>query len=169
MGDSGMSYLIVPPTLYLLAIPRAVLCDTWELLRGPGGEGLEATVLWPGRVLDDTRGEVLSAYRPEQIAYRSALGLSVAIPPEALTDLVTSLPLGIHFLARVHTHPGVAYHSEVDDGNLIIGHVGAISIVVPDFAVGPPSLDDCSINRLAGDGSWRELSEEETSRCLQVI
>jgi proteasome lid subunit RPN8/RPN11 len=163
-----MSSLTVPPTLRHLNVPRHVLEETWALLREPGEQGLEGTVLWPGRVLDATTGEVLAAYRPTQVAYRSEHGVAVEIPQEALTDLIAALPDGVHLLARVHTHPGKAYHSRVDDGNMVIGHIGAVSVVVPDFAAGPPSLDGCSVNRLGADGRWVELDPVHARDCLRL-
>jgi len=163
-----VSSLIVPPTLRRFHVPREVVEDTWALLREPGEEGLEGVVMWPGRVLDAMTAEILMAYRPTQVAYRSEHGVAVEIPQEALTALVAGLPDGVHLLARVHTHPGNAYHSTVDDGNMVIGHVGAVSVVVPDFAAGPPLLESCSVNRLGADGRWVELDRAQARDCLSV-
>lgn len=158
----------MPPTLRQLQVPRDVLEQTWTLLQEPGEQGLEGVVLWPGRVLDATTGQILAAYRPTQVAYRSELGVAVEIPQEALTELIAALPDGVHLLARVHTHPGVAYHSSVDDSNMVIGHVGAISVVVPHFAVGPATLESCSVNRLGADGRWVELDRDQARECLRI-
>ncbi|MCW2984443.1 MAG: hypothetical protein JWR63_2013 [Conexibacter sp.] len=163
-----MSFLIVPPTLSNFSVPKQVLEDTWALLREPGEERLEAIVLWLGGVLDSRRAEILAAYRPEQVAYRSELGLAVEIPQAALTALVAALPEGVHPLVRVHSHPTHAYHSPVDDRNMVIGHVGALSVVVPDFAAGLASLEGCSVNRLDADGRWTELGPAQTEACLVV-
>lgn len=82
---------------------------------------------------------------------------------------MSALGPGQFVLARVHTHPTAAYHSHVDDQNLIIGHVGAISVVVPDFAAAPAvDLTDCSVNELQPDGTWRELRPHETRRRFPV-
>ena len=40
----------------------------------------------------------------------------------------------LKIVAQVHSHPGEAFHSEVDDEWAIVRHVGALSLVVPGFA-----------------------------------
>jgi hypothetical protein len=150
------------PTLATVyEVSQAVLDETWELLRRRGEEGLEAVVLWLGHVDAADRASVLGALVPPQIAYRSEHGLAVEIPQDVLTELIAALPSGARSLVRVHSHPTDAYHSELDDHNMVIGHEGAVSIVVPFFATGPVELHTCSINQLHGDGHWRELSSGE--------
>lgn len=154
----------VPPTLSVYAIPSRVLEDTRELLREPGLQGFEAVVLWVGTVDNETSASVRAAVRPGQTAYRSDEGCAVEVPPDALSSLISALPEGMFVLARVHTHPGEAYHSPVDDRNMLIAHEGAISIVVPDFAGAPFDLRACSVNELRSASGWRELDLEEIER-----
>lgn len=158
----------VPPTIERYELSHHVLDDTWEMLAEPGRDRVEAVVLWLGCVPEDTRGEVLAAIRPEQVAYRSPDGLAVEVPQEVLTQLVATLPEGIHVLVRVHSHPTDAYHSTTDDRNMIIGHVGAVSIVVPRFATGTVDLRTCSVNILGRDGRWRELTQDEIDATFDV-
>lgn len=152
----------VPTLATVYGVPHAVLDETWELLRRRGEEGLEAVVLWLGGISDAGRAEILGPLFPPQIAYRSERGLAVEIPQDVLTELIAALPSGVRILARVHSHPTDAYHSELDDRNMLIGHEGAVSIVIPFFATGPVDLRTCSINQLHGDGRWRELARSET-------
>jgi hypothetical protein len=51
---------------------------------------------------------------------------------------------------------------------MIIGHPGAISIVVPDFAAEAIELVRCSVNELQRDGSWRELGADEVRERFEV-
>ena len=37
-------------------------------------------------------------------------------------------------VAQVHSHPGKAFHSEADDQWAIVRNVGALSLVLPQFA-----------------------------------
>jgi hypothetical protein len=159
----------IPPTLRAYVLTDETLRWTWSFLAERGEEGLEATVLWLGRVLDQTTAEVVAPYAPEQIAYRSADGVAVEVTSEGLSELISQLPDGFFVLCRVHSHPSDAYHSELDDQNLIIGHPGAISIVVPQFARGEPDLFNCSINELGPDGEWRELGATEVRERFQVL
>jgi hypothetical protein len=59
---------------------------------------------------------------------------------------------------QVHTHPGRAFHSATDDEWPIVSQPGFLSIVIPDFAAGAPSLEQAWVGRLGRDGKWRELS-----------
>lgn len=154
----------VPPTLVTYAVPARVVEDTWELLREPGLRGFEAVVLWVGTVDDETSATVHLAVRPGQHAYRSDDGCAVEVPPRELSALISALPLETFVLARLHTHPGEAYHSPVDNTNMLIAHEGAISIVVPDFATAPFDLRACSVNELRSASGWRELDDDEVER-----
>jgi hypothetical protein len=154
----------VPPTLSTYTIPLQVLEETGDLLREPGLHGFEAVVLWVGTVDDETSATVRAAVRPGQTAIRGDQGCGVEVPPDALSALISALPHGVFVLARLHTHPGEAYHSPVDDTNMLIAHEGALSIVVPDFARAPLDLRACSVNELRSASGWRELDVDEVDR-----
>ena len=158
----------VPPTLATYTISRQVLIDTQELLRGPGLRGFEAVVLWVGTVDDETSATIHAAVRPGQNAVRSDQGCAVEVPPDALSALISALPAGMFVLARLHTHPSEAYHSPVDDTNMLIAHDGAVSIVVPDFAAAPLNLGACSVNELRSGSGWRELDDDEVERRFDI-
>lgn len=151
--DGPLKQIIVPPT---------VLETTVEFLRACGRERYEAVVLWTGVVDIEDRGYVLAELIPRQIGYRGADGVAVSIPGEEITRILMNLPRGEMILCRVHSHPGRAYHSPTDDLNRLLSHVGAISIVVPDFAREPLDLRRCSVNELDAQHRWRELSRAET-------
>lgn len=160
--------LTVPSTLDIYRLRRTVWPRTRELLRESGKHGHEAVVLWLGTVLDQTTAQITVAIAPRQIAYRSADGCAVEVPPQEIDRLVSALGPGQFVLARVHTHPSAAYHSPVDDQNRIISHVGAISIVVPYFAAGAVELSACSVNELQTDSTWFELPPGEVVRRFQA-
>jgi hypothetical protein len=154
------------PLVDTIEITIDQLNDTWSLMREPGRDGFEAAVLWIGRVDAHGRAVVGRVVRPRQWATRTAGGVGVALDPDGLTDLILSLEDEI-VVARLHTHPTTAYHSHVDDHNTVIGHAGAISIVVPNFAAGPPDLHECSVNVLAAEG-WREIPQPELAERIDV-
>lgn len=147
----------VPGRLHRVELAAEVLSDTRELLREAGAQGLESAVVWVGRVTGVDTAEVLAAMRPRQVSYRTDEGVGVEVPQDALFELIAALPPGVVVLARVHTHPGAAYHSELDDTNMLIAHDGALSIVVPDFARAPIDLQRCSVNELRHGNGWVEL------------
>ena len=150
-----------PPRRYVVS--AEVLNDTTAMLAEPGRQGLEAVVVWLARKVTDEDVEILAAYRPHQIAYASPSGLAVEVPPDAISNLIAALPDGVFVAARVHTHPTGAYHSHVDDQNMLIGHHGAISIVVPHFASKGIDFLTSSVNELRQGEGWVELSPREVT------
>jgi hypothetical protein len=161
--------LTLPLTLRNYIVPQEVIGATQAFLFARGVKGVEAVVVWIGIVVDDTTGEIVDAYAPEQIARRSEDGVSVEVTQQGLTQLISSLAEGTFVLCRVHSHPGEAYHSDLDDLNMLISHEGAISIVVPDFASNPIVLDRCSVNELIHGQGWRELAPREVTKRFKVV
>lgn len=153
----------LPDTLSTYLLRDGLLDDTRGLLRESGEQGYEAVVLWTGSVVNLATALVATAIRPRQLAYRSKEGCAVEVPLDSISDVVAALPAGQFVLARVHTHPGRAYHSSADDQNLLLAHTGAVSVVVPDFAEKPVDLARCSVNELRPDGHWRELSRTDVA------
>lgn len=164
-----MTRLTLPSTLRNYVVPRPVIEATQAFLFARGLEGVEAVAVWIGHVLDDTRGVITDVYVPEQIARRSEYGVSVEVTQEGLTRLISLLEPGTFVLCRVHSHPSAAYHSDLDDLNMLISHQGAISIVVPDFARDPIVLEQCSVNELIHGHGWRELSNAEISQRFRIV
>lgn len=163
-----MIFDCVPPTLESYEVPAKVLADTELFLRIRGHDGLEAVVLWLGSIANERYAVIEEAYIPDQIAYRSDDGVSVEVTQEGLTELISSLPAGVFVLCRVHSHPRDAYHSELDDQNMIIAHDGAISIVVPNFAQDPFQFCLCSVNELRHGRGWRQLDQTEVTDRFRV-
>jgi hypothetical protein len=51
---------------------------------------------------------------------------------------------------------------------MLISHDGAISIVVPNFAVAPIDLTDCSVNELRHGRGWVELDAAEVTTRFRI-
>lgn len=140
-------------------IARPVLTATRDLLAESGRRGHEAAVVWLGDTDSPDTATVRDVYRPEQIATATPFGLSVEITEDGLTNLIAGLVPPTVVLARLHTHGDTdTCHSELDDNNFLVGHIGAISIVVSSFAREPLNLSNCTVHQLAADGTWSELS-----------
>jgi hypothetical protein len=58
---------------------------------------------------------------------------------------------------QVHTHPGAAYHSSIDDRFPIIHSAGFLSLVIPNFACGVVGFEDAFLTEIQPDGSWCEV------------
>jgi hypothetical protein len=68
--------------------------------------------------------------------------------------------------AQMHTHPGSAYHSSVDDTGALLGTPGYLSIVIPNFAAGPVGLDGAFMAERTDDGTWAAVAP---SSRLEVV
>lgn len=146
-----------------------ILKVTQDLLAEPGDDGFEASVLWAGTV--DTGGvaHVARVLRPRQRAVKTAFGLAVEVTEVGLTELINSLDGDEMVLVRLHTHGNEDLnHSPVDDSNLIVGHPGAISVVVPRFAQAPITLVGCGVHLLDDRHRWRRLTAYESAERFQL-
>ncbi len=114
---------------------------------------------------------VTQAFIPRQHALtdtRSRVG--VAIDGDELFRLNVWLhKVGLQLIAQIHSHPGSAYHSSTDDDMSVVTRVGALSIVVPDFAAGAFELSAISVHRLSKVGNWKKLSKKEKTQLLQIV
>jgi hypothetical protein len=139
----------------LLALAPGVLQETFRTLRECGRGECECAVYWTG---PSHSNEVNGVVHP--IHRRSPCGYEVS--DCWLTDLWNRLATTKQSIkAQVHTHPGEAFHSLIDDRWPIVAQEGFISIVIPDFATGEVSLKNAWIGRLRDDGLWSCLVSPE--------
>ena len=59
---------------------------------------------------------------------------------------------------QVHTHPQEAFHSPTDDAYPIVQTPGFLSLVIPDFGMGPVSFDDAYLCEITEEGGWRTVN-----------
>lgn len=113
-----------------LSVSGANIETTLGILKDGGILGHERVALW----LAPTAGypfRVSEVFEPEQETAKDYFRL----PPRSMATLMTRLRTGrLKVVAQIHTHPGRAYHSEVDAEWAIVRHVGALSLVLPRFA-----------------------------------
>lgn len=135
-----------------LRIAPVVLEDARRFFEERGAEGLEATALiarWGERVAN-------RLVIPTQRAGRG-LGCWVEVPLAGKLELAAALDLEERYVARIHSHPGEAFHSDTDDENPVLTQQGALSIVVPFFGLGlRRGLAACAVYVRQGD-RWVEL------------
>lgn len=61
---------------------------------------------------------------------------SVTVTDRGNMQIASALRADQRYVARIHSHPGTAFHSRTDDNNPALTHQGALSIVVPFFGLG---------------------------------
>lgn len=134
-----------------LVVTSEVLNDSRTFFEDRGTFGLEGTAMIKA-------GTSLDLVVPRQNARRDEYGhVSVEVPREGQMDLALALGPDDLYVARIHSHPGNAFHSAADDANPVISFEGGLSIVVPFFGLGlRRGLDACAIF-LFHNGGWIEL------------
>ena len=141
---------------------------TQRSLREAGQTGNEGMVLWSG-VQDSDSFYIHTVTVPIQRGIRSAEGVCVVIDGDALHQLnVETYKRGERLFAQVHTHPGRAYHSEMDDRYAVVTAPGGLSLVVPDFAVRDFDVSDCAVYRLSSAGRWDRVERRDATSLVRV-
>jgi hypothetical protein len=151
-----------------LLVPQNVIQEGQRFLRNTGATGREGIVLWVGRK-EGTIFVVSELIVPEQRGIRTMGGVCVIIEGTVLARLNADLyKKQLQLIAQVHSHPGEAYHSAMDDEYAIATKIGSLSLVVPDFATRPFSLSECAAYRLKTNGKWAALSTRKTKKTICI-
>lgn len=151
------------------AIARSVLVDSLAYLSKAGADGYEAFVVW-GAVLENggARATMRTVIAPSQTAHRTPDGLLVTVEGRALFEINRTLyERGEILAAQMHSHPRDAYHSTTDDHFPLVTLDGALSVVVPNFALNAPGdIDEWAWYRLVRAGDWEPLSSTDAVEVL---
>jgi hypothetical protein len=65
---------------------------------------------------------------------------------------------GMGIRVQVHTHPGAAFHSRTDDEFPIIHTPGFLSLVIPNFGLGPIGFHEAYLAEIQPGGHWRKVA-----------
>jgi proteasome lid subunit RPN8/RPN11 len=138
-----------------LRVAGDLLPATFRVLQDCGRGECECAAYWTG----PSGGNAVDALEHPTHS-RSPFGYQ--IDDDWLTNFWRQLAVAKRSVkAQVHTHPGGAFHSTTDDRWPIVSQTGFISIVLPSFATGRPSLDDAWVGVMLQDGSWEQQSGSE--------
>lgn len=148
-----------------LPIARTALEDARCFFEDQGTRGVEGT----GMLAGTTCAGVSRCVIPDQIGRRSVQGVCVEVTMKGKLQLAAALSPAERYFARIHSHPGRAFHSRTDDLNPGLTAEGALSIVVPNFGAGlRTGLASCAVFRRQR-GRWILLSADEVRAQLKVI
>lgn len=135
-----------------LKVPMNVLDEARIFFEDRGAAGCEGTALIAATACIATRLVV-----PEQVA-SPVPACRVEVTLAGKLSLASVLGANEHYAARIHSHPGPAFHSPTDDANPAITHIGALSIVVPYFGLGlRHGLAACAVYVLGEARGWIEV------------
>jgi proteasome lid subunit RPN8/RPN11 len=144
----------------VLRLAGGIVRATFDALRECGRGEYECAVYWTGPASEDF---VDGLEHP--VHRRSAFGYE--IDDHWLTEFWKRLASSRRSVkVQVHTHPGEAFHSSTDDRWPIVSQVGFLSIVIPNFAAGEPSLDKAWVGRLLPNGTWRHVGSAAEAMVL---
>lgn len=150
-----------------LVIPIHVLEDARAFFEEVGSRGCEGTGFLAGTEQRDAQ-LVGRFFAPAQRA-SSESGCRVGVTDEGKVQLAAVLGRDERWIARIHSHPGEAFHSATDDANPALTNDGAWSIVVPYFGLGlRRGIDACAVHRRK-ERRWRRLTANEVSSLVSVI
>jgi len=143
-------------------ISKVIVDDTVDFLRGVGTKGAEGFVLWAGRIEAPGPFRFQTVMVPEQRPIATDRGLLVVVEGEALFALNKLAYERKEILGgQVHTHPTSAYHSDTDDHYPLVTLVGALSVVLPNFAKhAPRDIAEWAWYRLMEYGHWEPLNKQ---------
>ena len=147
-------------------VSRKILRDTERGLKPFNDSDVEGRILWYGKYESATVFRFTSATVPNQeCSYMD----TVVEHDEILRQNVMAIERGEELGAQVHTHPGPAYHSSIDNKQPIIREIGGLSIVIPDFSALPLNdLDHCATFRITPQGWCGPLNPETLARLISI-
>jgi hypothetical protein len=137
----------------LYRLKGEVLEETFEHFRVCGRGHQECQALWLSSW--DSPQDISRVVHP---LHKAHLG-GFVLDDQWLSDFWLELGnanMGIR--VQVHTHPQGAFHSQTDDEFPIIHKPGFLSLVIPNFGLGPVGFDEAYLMEIQPDGQWREVA-----------
>lgn len=147
-----------------VCIERTVLDDSRLFFEQKGALGCEGTAM----IMANRSNLAYRLVIPEQEA-NPVPRCWVQVTKSGKTELALALGPDDRYVARIHSHPGEAFHSLTDESNPALTNEGALSIVVPYFGLGlRRGLDACEVYVLR-NGAWQSLpAGQERAELIEV-
>lgn len=137
-------------------LPRNMLAETFQHFRSCGCGQDECQVLW---LSPWSQPDIITKIvHPKHAAHFGGFVLDDAWLNDFWLELGNA-DLGIR--AQVHTHPGEAFHSRTDDEFPIIHTPGFLSLVIPNFGLGPVGFDEAYLTEIQPNGRWKQVAINE--------
>jgi hypothetical protein len=139
-----------------LRLPQQILDSTFQQLRDCGAGHAECVVYWCASL--DEPSTLARVVHPVHHASRAGYEVDSAWVTQFFLELRRT---GEAVRVQVHTHPREAGHSGIDDHFSLVPASGFLSLVIPDFAVGPVMLAGTALVQMQADGNWAPADPEE--------
>lgn len=133
-------------------LPRRMIEETFYTLRSCGANERECKLYWLSGWAETER--LIETAHPRHFSSRYGLSIDSAW----ITDFWNELSARqLSACVQVHTHPEEAFHSSTDDAYPLLFHAGFLSLVIPNFAMGPASFRDAYLTEIQADGKWKQV------------
>jgi len=139
-----------------IRIGHAKLIETFGQLRSCGAGRRECQVLWVSPWSDPET--INSVVHPRHRSHGAGFELDSAWLTRFWNELAATKS-GVR--VQVHTHSGLAFHSGTDDRYPIVHTAGFLSLVIPNFALGPEGIAETYLAEIGSDGEWRSVPVTE--------
>ena len=150
-----------------VTISSSLVDKTLAQLQSVGRRRSEHVLLWLGK-RENGNISINKLWIPEQLAGRDFF----EIPPRSMQALFDELRRErLMVAAQVHTHPREAFHSWADDTWAIVRHAGALSLVLPYFALktAPQNfVHDAAVFVLSQNNEWLEVPATDRNHFYQI-
>lgn len=137
-------------------VPERILGETFGNLRWCGKGHRECQALWIS-AWDDI-SNIAAVVHPRHNASPVGFDLEGEWIDE-FWDRLSATSSGIR--VQVHTHPGAAFHSATDDAFPIIHSSGFLSLVIPNFALGPIGFEGAYLAEFQKGRTWKQVPTDE--------
>ena len=134
-----------------MSVGRGLLPETFAHLRRCGAGRSECVIYWTGPL--GAPGTVDGVLHPLHYSSPAGYEIDQGWLHHAWLELDARQ---VEIRVQVHTHPGCAFHSALDDEFPIVQTAGLLSLVIPRLATGPVNLNGSYLTELQTDGSWLE-------------
>ncbi len=143
-------------------VPNDLLSRTFDQFRTCGAGRRECQVLWTSRW--DAVADLDQLRHSRHRSYDGGLEVEDTWITEFWNELARE-KRGVR--VQVHTHPEDAFHSASDDTWPIVHVPGFLSLVIPQFGLGPIGLAGAYLTEIRSDGRWHEVTIEKHLEVLR--
>lgn len=139
---------------------------TQAFMRRAGRERREGWVLWAGNMANAETFVVTRPIFPKQ----ESSAVHVIVERDEIERINDELATTREVLGvQLHTHPSEAFHTTIDAEYPLITKVGALSVVVPDYATAPlGDLSHCAVYRYEEKGWSSRMKSTAIKELFQV-
>lgn len=152
----------------MITASERIIRTSLQLLQEAGNENRERVLLWLA-ARDPHELIVREVFQPQQESESDYFWIT----RESMLQLHTYLRnRSLMVAAQVHSHPFKAFHSAADDKWAIIRHVGALSIVLPYFALRTAVKDfenDAAVYYLSHSNLWTKMPRHERHNYCRIV